>query len=189
LDRLLAGPWEHLRVYSALRGCPCGYYTDPTRQCRCTPYQIQRYVSKISGPLIDRIDIHVEVPRVKYRELKEGQGGATSADIRAEVAAARAVQAERFKRSKVNVNARMSSRQIKKHCELTAGAERLLGSQMESENLSARAYTRVLKVARTIADLSAVTLSGVEGSASPGIKTEHVAEAIQYRTLDRDLWA
>ncbi|MFH1730152.1 MAG: YifB family Mg chelatase-like AAA ATPase [Planctomycetota bacterium] len=171
-------PSEFILV-AAMNPCPCGYYTDPTRQCRCTPYQIQRDVSKISGPLIDRIDIHVEVPRVKYRELKEGQSGATSDGIRAEVAAARAVQAERFKRSKVNVNARMSSRQIKKHCELTAGAERLLGSQMESENLSARAYTRVLKVARTIADLAA----------DPDIKTEHVAEAIQYRTLDRDLWA
>ena len=160
-------------------GCPCGYYTDPTRQCRCTPFQIQRCISKISGPLLDRIDIHIAVPRVKYRELKRAQGGASSAEVRRDVAAARAVQAERFKRSKVNVNARMSARQVKKHCVLASGAERLLASQMESENLSARAYVRVLKVARTIADLAS----------GDGIKTEHVAEAIQYRTLDRDLWA
>ena len=171
-------PSEFILV-AAMNPCPCGYFTDPTRQCRCNPYQIQRYVSKISGPLLDRIDIHVEVPRVAYRELKGGGTGATSADIRAEVAAARAVQAERFKRSKINVNARMNSRQIKAHCELTAGAERLLASQMESQNLSARAYTRILKVARTIADLAK----------SENIQTEHVAEAIQYRTLDRDLWA
>ena len=165
---------------------------------KCGAYQIQRHISKISGPLLDRIDIHVEVPRVKYRELKEGQSGATSEEIRREVAAARAVQAERFRRSKISVNARMNSRQIKKHCELTPGAERLLASQMESEKLSARAYTRILKVARTIADLSAV--SSAEASAKEeasakadraidaDLKTEHVAEAIQYRTLDRDLW-
>ena len=119
------------------------------------------------------------MPRVAYRELKQGEGDATSADIRGEVAAARSVQAERLKRSKISVNARMNSRQIKAHCELTAGAERLLGSQMESQNLSARAYTRILKVSRTIADLAK----------SDAIQTEHVAEAIQYRTLDRDLWA
>ena len=161
------------------RACPCGYFTDPARQCRCSPYEIQRYISKISGPLLDRIDIHVEVPRVRYQELKQAQSGATSDQIRGEVEKGRAIQAERFKRSKVLVNARMNSRQIKAHCELTAGAERLLASQMESESLSARAYTRVLKVARTIADLAE----------SADIKTEHVAEAIQYRTLDRDLWA
>jgi len=147
--------------------------------CRCGPYEIQRYISKISGPLLDRIDIHVEVPRVAYRELKAGQSGLPSADIRAQVAAARAIQAERFARSKILINGRMNSRQIKKHCELSAPAERLLAAQMESEKLSARAYTRVLKVARTIADLAK----------NDGIQTEHVAEAIQYRTLDRDLWA
>ena len=171
-------PSEFILV-AAMNPCPCGYFTDPTRQCRCNPYQIQRYISRISGPLLDRIDIHIEVPRVPYRDLKQARGGSTSGEIRAAVGAARSAQAARFKRSKINVNARMSARQIKKHCALTPGAERLLGSQMESENLSARAYTRVLKVARTIADLAE----------SPDIKTEHVAEAIQYRTLDRDLWA
>jgi magnesium chelatase family protein len=171
-------PCEFILV-AAMNPCPCGYYTDPARECRCTPYQIQRYISKISGPLLDRIDIHVEVPRVRYRELKRAQGGATSEQIRTEVAAARSVQAERFAQSRIGVNARMNSHQIKRHCELTAGAERLLASQMESEKLSARAYTRVLKVARTIADLAE----------SSDIKTEHVAESIQYRTLDRDLWA
>ena len=128
---------------------------------------------------------------MRYRELKDGEGGSASEQIRGEVAAARAVQAARFKRSKVNVNARMSSRQIKKHCVLTPGAERLLASQMESENLSARAYTRVLKVARTIADL-ALAASGAAAETAAGdrdLKTEHIAEAIQYRTLDRDLWA
>jgi len=180
-------PAEFILV-AAMNPCPCGYYTDPTRSCRCGPHQIQRYVSRISGPLLDRIDIHVEVPRVRYRELKHGSDGAPSKDIRREVAAARAVQAERFRRSKIRVNARMNSRQIKKHCVLTPGAERLLGSQMEAERLSARAYTRVLKVARTIADLSAEAEAEADRT-HDRIKTEHVAEAIQYRTLDRDLWA
>ncbi|MFO7897633.1 MAG: ATP-binding protein [Planctomycetota bacterium] len=161
------------------RGCPCGYYTDPTRECRCSSHQIHRYISKISGPLLDRIDIHVEVPRVRYRDLKQAESGATSADIRGQVEAGRAVQAERFDGTGTGVNARMTARQIKRHCGLTPGAERLLASAMESEQLSARAHNRVLKVARTIADLSD----------SADIKTEHIAEAIQYRTLDRDLWA
>jgi magnesium chelatase family protein len=188
-------PCEFMLV-AAMNPCPCGYFTDPNRECRCTPTQIQRYISKISGPLLDRIDIHVEVPRVKYRELKQAQGGSTSAEIRDEVSGARALQAERFKRSKISCNARMTSRQVKQHCALTPGAERLLAAQMESENLSARAYTRVLKAARTIADLSAVAadVRGTSGAKADRpidtpLKTEHVAEAIQYRTLDRDLWA
>jgi magnesium chelatase family protein len=174
----IAYPSEFMLIGS-MNGCPCGYFSDPTHECRCNPYQIQRYISKISGPLLDRIDLHIEVPRVRYEELKGPTDGASSADIRRQVNAARAVQAERFRRSRCQVNARMNSRQIKAHCQLTAGAERLLGMQMESEKLSARAYTRILKVARTIADLAE----------SADLQTEHVAEAIQYRTLDRGLWA
>ncbi len=181
-------PAEFMLI-AAMNPCPCGYFTDPTRQCRCNPFQIQRYISRISGPLLDRIDIHVEVPRVQYRELRQAGDGATSEQIRREVEKGRAIQAERFKRSKITVNARMSARQIKKHCGLTPGAERLLASQMESESLSARAYTRILKVARTIADLAAVSPGEASAKADAPIKTEHVAEAIQYRTLDRDLWA
>ena len=179
-------------LVATMNPCPCGFFSDPTHQCRCSPYEIQRYVSRISGPLLDRIDIHIEVPRVKYCELKAGSGGVASAEIRRKVDVARSVQAQRFRRSKCHVNARMSSRQIKAHCELTPGAERLLAGQMESENLSARAYSRILKVARTIADLSSVSsMQNVrsQNAVDTPIKTEHVAEAIQYRTLDRNLWA
>jgi magnesium chelatase family protein len=185
-------PCEFILI-GAMNPCPCGYYTDPRHECRCRPDAIQRYVSKISGPLLDRIDIHIEVPRVSYAELSAARSGEPSAELRRQVAAVRATQAARFARSKINVNARMNARQIKQHCPMTPDAERLLAAQMESEHLSARAYTRVLKVARTIADLSAVAPSEAKSSADPAAEApllaEHVAEAIQYRTLDRDLWA
>jgi magnesium chelatase family protein len=170
-------PCEFMLVAS-MNPCPCGFFSDPTQNCRCSAHQIHQYASKISGPLLDRIDIHIEVPRVRYRDLKGAPDGPSSAEVRSDIASARAIQTKRFRRSGCQVNARMNSRQIKAHCELTPGAERILAAQMESEQLSARAYTRVLKVARTIADLAEST----------DIKTEHVAEAIQYRTLDRDLW-
>jgi magnesium chelatase family protein len=142
---------------------------------------IQRYVSKVSGPLLDRIDIHIEVPAVQYRELRNGAASESSASIRARVLKAREAQRERFTRAngRIYSNAQMSTRQIRAHCELGADAERLLERAMQQQGLTARAHDRILKVARTIADL--------EGAAS--ITVPHIAEAIQYRTLDRSYWS
>jgi magnesium chelatase family protein len=158
----------------------------------CTPPMIQRYVSKVSGPLLDRIDIHIEVPAVQYKELRGGSAAEGSAEIRARVLAARERQHERFSHSgdrtpgsakgasrQVYANAQMGTQQIRMHCELSSDAERLLERAMQQQGLSARAHDRILKVARTIADLEA----------SPGIVVKHIAEAIQYRTLDRSYWA
>jgi magnesium chelatase family protein len=142
---------------------------------------IQRYVAKISGPLLDRIDIHIEVPAVQYKELRGGAAAENSAHIRARVMAARERQHVRFKKhgEKIYANAQMSTRQIRAHCELGADAERLLERAMQQQGLTARAHDRILKVARTIADL--------EGTES--LTVAHLAEAIQYRTLDRSYWA
>jgi len=160
-------------------GCPCGYYTDPRRECHCTPAQIQRYRSRISGPLLDRIDIHLDVPAVEYRDLARRDGGETSRAMLDHVLRSREVQARRFADSRLRVNSQMTTRHVKKHCILTADAEQMLAQAMQALALSARAYTKILKVSRTIADL--------EGSNE--IRTEHVAEAIQYRSLDRSVWA
>jgi len=163
----------------ALNPCPCGYYTDPRRQCRCTPRQIQTYLSRISGPLLDRIDVHVEVPSVQYRDLASPGEGEGSGSMRERVMEAREIQRHRFRRSGIRANARMTNRHIKKFCALDDTADGLLSQAMNELGLSARAYTKVLKVARTIADLDH----------SEALKVEHVSEAIQYRTLDRNLWA
>jgi magnesium chelatase family protein len=166
---------------AAMNPCPCGYFNDKSRECRCTPPMIQRYVAKVSGPLLDRIDIHIEVPAVQYKELRGGAAAEGSAEIRARVMAARERQRVRFQRSgdKIYANAQMSTRQIRTHCELGADAERLLERAMQQQGLTARAHDRILKVARTIADLE-----GAERLA-----VSHLAEAIQYRTLDRSYWA
>src|SRR5580698_2152745 len=166
---------------AAMNPCPCGYFNDKSRECMCTPPMIQRYVAKISGPLLDRIDIHIEVPAVQYKELRGGAAAEGSAQIRDRVMAARERQRKRFKAAgeKIYANAQMSTRQIRSHCELGADAERLLERAMQQQGLTARAHDRILKVARTIADLE-----GVEHLAVP-----HLAEAIQYRTLDRSYWA
>ena len=142
---------------------------------------IQRYVAKISGPLLDRIDIHIEVPAVQYKELRGGAAAEGSAQIRSRVMAGRARQRERFKKhgEKIYANAQMTTRQIRTYCELGADAERLLERAMQQQGLTARAHDRILKVARTIADL--------EGAES--LTVAHLAEAIQYRTLDRSYWA
>ncbi len=158
-----------------------GYFGDPRRECRCTPLQIQRYVNRISGPLLDRIDIHVDVPAVRFKELAdrgapEGEG---SAEIRSRVLAARARQAERFRGSRVFSNAQMTPRLIRRHCRLDPEGERLLEQAMTRQGLSARAYDRILKVSRTIADL--------EGHEQ--IRPALVAEAVGYRSLDRTYWA
>ncbi len=166
---------------AAMNPCPCGYFNDKSRQCQCTPPLIQRYVAKISGPLLDRIDIHIEVPAVQYKELRGGAAAEGSAQIRARVMTARARQRERFKKhkEKIYANAQMNTRQIRAYCELGADAERLLERAMQQQGLTARAHDRILKVARTIADL--------EGAES--LSVAHLAEAIQYRTLDRSYWA
>jgi magnesium chelatase family protein len=164
---------------AAMNPCPCGYFNDPSHECTCTPPLIQRYVAKISGPLLDRIDIHIDVPAVKYRELRGGEQPESSADIRARIEPARARQHERFKGAKIFANAHMTPRLIQKFCKLDAASEQLLETAMTRMGLSARAHDRILKVARTIADL--------EGAAD--LATKHIAESIQYRSLDRTYWA
>jgi magnesium chelatase family protein len=142
---------------------------------------IQRYVAKISGPLLDRIDIHIEVPAVQYKELRGGAAAEGSSQIRARVMAARARQRERFSKAKEKIyaNAQMNTRQVRTYCELSADAERLLERAMQQQGLTARAHDRILKVARTIADLEA----------AESLSVAHLAEAIQYRTLDRSYWS
>ena len=165
---------------AAMNPCPCGYFGDPTRECHCTPPMIQRYVSKISGPLLDRIDIHIEVPSVKYKELRAPSPTEDSTAVRARVIAARNRQVERFKSEKKTYsNAQMAPKLIRKHCAISAEGEKLLENAVTRLGLSARAHDRILKVARTIADL--------DGSAE--IATKHLSEAIQYRTLDRSYWS
>ncbi|MGH9507498.1 MAG: YifB family Mg chelatase-like AAA ATPase [Terriglobales bacterium] len=165
---------------AAMNPCPCGYFNDPTRECHCTPPQIQRYVQRISGPLLDRIDIHVDVPAVNYRELVAPAPASGSAEIRRRVVAARERQLDRFRSVKaVFANAQMSTRQVAAFCEISTACHQLLATAMERMGLSARAHDRILKVARTIADLAG----------SEEIATAHLSEAIQYRTLDRTYWA
>jgi len=164
---------------AAMNPCPCGFFNDPTRECTCTPPLIQRYVSKISGPLLDRIDIHIDMPAVRYQELRQDSGGETSQEIRERVIKARQRQLRRFAGEKIYCNAQMSSRQIRKYCNISADCERLLESAMTRLGLSARAHDRILKVALTISDLAA----------ADSIGTDHISEAIQYRSLDRNYWA
>ena len=164
-------------LVGAMNPCPCGYYADPNNECSCTVPQIQRYRSKISGPLMDRIDIHIEVPAVKYRDLASRDAGESSIEIKRRVNRARKIQLERFKGMKIYSNAQMTNRHIKKFCQIDETSQNLLELAIDKFGLSARAYTRILKVARTIADL--------EGQEN--IQSAHLSEAIQYRTLDRNL--
>jgi len=166
---------------AAMNPCPCGFFNDKSRECLCTPPMIQRYVSKVSGPLLDRIDIHIEVPAVQYKELRGGAAAEGSSEIRDRVLAARERQRTRFRKhgEKIYSNAQMTTRQIRAYCELSPDAERLLERAMQQQGLTARAHDRILKVARTVADLE-----GVESLA-----VSHLAEAIQYRTLDRSYWS
>ena len=165
---------------TAMNPCPCGFWNDPTRECRCTPLQIQRYVGRISGPLLDRIDIHVDVPAVKFRELvgEPAAEAESSAEIRDRVMHARERQRHRLNGEKIFANAAMTPRMIRRFCRIDADSEQMLERAMTRLGLSARAYDRILKVSRTIADLEA----------SDRIQSKHVSEAVGYRSLDRTYW-
>jgi magnesium chelatase family protein len=165
-------------LVAAMNPCPCGYFNDPTRHCKCNPPQIQRYISKISGPLLDRIDIHIDVPAVKVSELSAQEASEGSAEIRERVGRARMLQHERFAGEPVFCNAQMTPRLIRKHCQLGPATQTLLERAITKYGLSARAYDRILKVSRTIADLA-----GKEQ-----LSEAHISEAVQYRTLDRNFW-
>jgi magnesium chelatase family protein len=166
-------------LVAAMNPCPCGYFADLKRECRCGPVQVQRYRQRISGPLLDRIDLHIEVPAVEYRDVASERIEETSAAIRDRIVQGRQRQQERFRNEgKVNCNARLSTRQLKQHCKLGQDSQDLIRVAMSELNLSARAYDRILKVSRTIADLDQ----------KAEIAPEHVSEAIQYRTFDRTLW-
>lgn len=167
-------------LIASMNPCPCGYYNHPERQCTCPPGAVQKYLNKVSGPLLDRIDLHVEVTPVAFSELSAMRKGEASATIRERVLKAREIQAERYKEHPgIYSNAQISSKMLREVCAINTAGHNLLKTAMERLNLSARAYDRILKVARTIADLAG----------SNDIKVEHLAEAIQYRSLDREGWA
>ncbi len=167
-------------LVSSMNPCPCGYYNHPEKECVCAPGVVQKYLNKISGPLLDRIDLHVEVTPVSFTELTKERLSEKSEDVRKRVVKAREIQEERFKENEnVYCNAQMSSKQLRTICKISEEGKQLLKTAMDRLGLSARAFDRILKVARTIADLAD----------SADIKTEHLAEAIQYRSLDREGWA
>lgn len=166
-------------LVSSMNPCPCGFYNHPEKECVCAPGVVQKYLNKISGPLLDRIDIHIEVTPVSFDELSKERVSEKSTAIRERVIRARNVQQQRFEESGIHCNAQMSSKQLRTICRIDDAGSLLLKTAMERLRLSARAYDRILKVARTIADLDS----------SENIKTNHLAEAIQYRSLDREGWA
>jgi magnesium chelatase family protein len=168
----------NLMLVAAMNPCPCGYHGDPRRQCQCNPIQIERYMSRISGPLLDRLDIHIEVPPVPFRELSTQTAGTNSETMKAQVIAARAIQQQRFGKGSLRLNGRMLPSQIRQFCKLESDAETLLKNAMEEMGLSARAHDKILRISRTIADLEA----------SENISAMHLSEAINYRTLDRSYW-
>ncbi len=165
-------------LIAAMNPCPCGYLTDPKKQCYCAPYQIQRYLGKISGPLLDRIDIHLNVPRLKYEELSGKRKGDPSEIIRERVNKARKLQMKRYKADSVLFNAHLESKELEKYCTLDKEGEELLKTAILELGISARAYDKILKVARTIADLEQ----------KEAIEASHISEAISYRSLDRNFW-
>ncbi|RLB96184.1 MAG: ATP-dependent protease, partial [Deltaproteobacteria bacterium] len=162
-------------LVAAMNPCPCGYFSDPKHECRCSFHQIQRYRSKISGPLMDRIDLHIEVPAVPYKHLGSTASSEPSASIRSRVSRARDIQSTRFQGTSIFCNAQMSNRHLKQHCVVDEVSHGLLESAIDTLGLSARAFSRILKIARTIADLEALE----------HITSDHIAEGIQYRNLDR----
>jgi magnesium chelatase family protein len=167
-------------LIASMNPCPCGFFNHPEKECLCGPGVVQKYLSKISGPLLDRIDLHVEVTPVNFSELSSSQKAEKSIGIRERVMKARAVQDQRFTENEtLHFNAQMSPNMVRQICEINETGQVLIKKAMEKLGLSARAYDRILKVARTIADLAA----------SESIEAEHLAEAIHYRSLDRDSWA
>ncbi|HTG00751.1 MAG TPA: YifB family Mg chelatase-like AAA ATPase [Nitrospirota bacterium] len=164
-----------LMLVAAMNPCKCGNWGDPQHQCQCTPHQVQTYRSRVSGPLLDRIDIHIEVPAIKFNEISSDAPAESSAAIRGRVTSARAIQYERFRSDGIYANAHMKPRHIRKYCKIDENSLHLMETAMSRLGLSARAYNRILKVARTIAD--------IEGNER--IESHHIAEAIQYRNLDR----
>ena len=165
-------------LIAALNPCPCGYRNDSRRSCHCTIPQIERYMAKISGPLLDRIDIHIEVPAVEFKELSSKKDGTSSEVMREQVVGARAIQSERFVESRINNNAQMNSKQVRKFCELDKASQTLLRDSVNEMGLSARAHDKVLRLSRTIADLEQ----------APSILPHHITEAVNYRMLDRQFW-
>ncbi|MCM8791000.1 MAG: YifB family Mg chelatase-like AAA ATPase [Candidatus Omnitrophica bacterium] len=165
-------------LVAAMNPCPCGYFTDPKRECHCTPMQIQRYLSKISGPLLDRIDIHLEVPRLKLDQLTDKRNGESSEAIRKRVDQAREIQNTRYKNDDVYFNAHLDPKDMEKYCILDKESEELIKLAILELGISARAYDKILRVARTIADLDSKEI----------IEAHHISEAISYRSLDRNLW-
>ncbi|OIP36331.1 hypothetical protein AUJ95_09545 [Candidatus Desantisbacteria bacterium CG2_30_40_21] len=169
---------SNFMLISAMNPCPCGYLTDSSRECTCSPIQIQKYLSKISGPLLDRIDIHIDVPRVSYDDLAHHHDNRCSNDMRQRINCARGIQSQRFNDNGIYTNSQMNARHIKKYCQINEKGGEMLRNVIDKLGFSARAYDRILKVSRTIADL--------EGS--PAISESHISEAIQYRSLDREWW-
>jgi magnesium chelatase family protein len=165
-------------LVAAMNPCPCGFFTDPKKECRCTPNQIQKYLSKISGPLLDRIDIHLEVPRLNYEQLTKKSGAEPSERIKERVDKTRNIQRERYKKDVFSSNALLESKEMEKYCQVTHDGQELLKMAILELGLSARAYDKVLKVARTIADLDEKEI----------IEASHISEAVGYRSLDRNLW-
>ena len=166
-------------LVAAMNPCPCGYYNHPEKECVCAPGTVQRYLNKISGPLLDRIDLHVEVTPVSFDDLAFSAPTETSAEIRERVIQARLIQLNRYQNSQTHCNAQMQRKELTEFCEISAEGKELLKHAMDRLGLSARAYDRILKVARTIADLNAANR----------IETAHLSEAIQLRNLDRENWA
>lgn len=165
-------------LVAAMNPCPCGYFGHPTKRCTCSPGAAKRYLGKISGPMLDRFDLHIEVPPIEYKELRGNSDEETSAQILKRVNAARKLQAERYKGTSVTCNARLTPDMIKKYCRLTEDANMLFGIAFEKMGMSARAYDRILKVARTLADLDGTEV----------INADQIAEALQFRSLDRKYW-
>lgn len=168
-----------IMLVCAMNPCPCGYYGHPTRKCTCSKTAVEKYLSRISGPLLDRLDLHVEVPPVNYSDLSSPSGGEPSAKIKERVNKTRSIQQERYKGTGISCNARLTPSMLRRYCVMTDSANRLLQSAFEGMGLSARAYDRIVKVARTIADLDG----------SEKINEYHIAEAVQYRNLDRKYWS
>ncbi|MDU1643454.1 ATP-binding protein, partial [Peptoniphilus harei] len=162
----------------ALNPCPCGYHNSKTHECTCSPYEIQRYLSKISHPLLDRIDIHLEVPEVNYKDISSERSGESSEAIRNRVKYVREVQKDRFKDETFKYNSEIPENKLKRYCALDNNSEKILELAFKKYGMSARTYNKILKIARTIADMD-----GCEN-----IKEDHVLESIQYRTMDKKFW-